>query len=238
MGSQSQKSTPKTVMGVFQKVLLNLGIDDIAIASGRTDRNVHAIGQVLHVSLPLFWNDLQKLRSMLNYQLPNSLHVKSIQEVDDDFHARYSAQRRIYRYILSTGEENPFEARYITFVKALEFQKIASAIKVFEGEHDFKNFMKTGSDSESSVRIIYKTMAYQDKGKTILYFEANGFLRSQIRLMVGFLLEISEGKLDRDELHEQLTCAVKNEEVPLGCKDIYSRKLAPPQGLYLAKIKY
>ncbi len=227
MGSQSQKSTPNTVMGVFQRVLNNLGIKDIAIASGRTDRNVHATGQVLHVSLPPFWNDLQKLHSILNYQLPNSLHVRGIEKVDNNFHARYSAQRRIYRYALSTEEENPFEARYITFVKTLEYQKIASAMKLFEGEHDFKNFMKTGSDSENTVRIIYKAMAYQHKGKTILYFEANGFLRSQIRLMVGFLLAISEGKLTQENLYKQLTF-----------KDIYSRKLAPAQGLYLAKIKY
>jgi tRNA pseudouridine38-40 synthase len=237
IGSQSQKSTPNTVMGTFQRVLNNLGIEDIAIASGRTDRNVHATGQVLHVRVPLFWNDLQKLHAILNYQLPTSLHVRDIQKVDDNFHARYSAQRRIYRYILSTQEENPFEARYVSFVKKLDFKEVASAIKLFEGEHDFKNFMKTGSDSESSVRIIYKAMAYQDKGKTILYFEANGFLRSQIRLMVGFLLGISEGKLSKKQLKVQLTNSMKNEKEPL-YKGTHSRKLAPPQGLYLAKIKY
>lgn len=227
MGSQSQKSTPKTVMGTFQGVLCNLGITDIAIASGRTDRDVHATGQVLHVSLPEFWNRLDKLKAMLNHQLPRSLHVREIQGVEDDFHARYSATRRIYRYVLSKQEENPFEAPYISFVKTLDFKKISHAIKLFEGEHDFKNFMKNGSDTKSSIRIIYKAFAYQSKGKTILYFEANGFLRSQIRLMMGFLLGISEKKLSPEQLKEQLTC-----------KAIHSRKLAPPQGLYLAKIKY
>ncbi len=227
MGSQSQKSTPKTVMGTFQAVLSRLGITYVAIASGRTDRNVHATGQVLHVSLPEFWNDLEKLKSMLNHHLPHALHVRHIQKVEDNFHARYSATRRVYRYALSTQEENPFEARYLSFVKTLDFDKVSHAIILFEGEYNFKNFMKSGSNTKSSTRIIYKATAYQSKGKTLLYFEANGFLRSQIRLMVGFLLGISEGKLSEAQLREQLTC-----------KATHSRKLAPPQGLYLAKIKY
>ncbi len=227
MGSQSQNSTPNTVMGTFQRALDNLGIKDTAIASGRTDRGVHATGQLLHVSLPKFWSDLNKLKTILNYQLPASLHVRRIQKVTDNFHARYSAKSRVYRYILSAHNKNPFEARYITFVKHVNFKKIASAIKLFEGQHDFKNFMKSGSDSKSSMRTIYKAFAYQKEGKIILYFEANGYLRSQIRLMVGFLLAISEEKLDKEALINQLHC-----------KDIYSRKLAPAEGLYLAKIKY
>lgn len=227
MGSQIQNSTPNTVMGTFQRALETLGITDIAIASGRTDRGVHATGQCLHVRVPPYWDNLQKLKAMLNHHLPIALHVRSIQQVDDDFHARYSAQSRVYRYILSTQEENPFEARYVTFVKQLDFEKIASAISCFEGEHDFKNFMKSGSQTKSSVRTIYKAFAYQKGSKTILYFEANGYLRSQIRLMVGFLLAISEGKFAEEALNNQLTC-----------KDVYSRKLAPAEGLYLAKIKY
>jgi tRNA pseudouridine38-40 synthase len=227
MGSQIQKSTPKTVMGIFQNALLRLGITDTAIASGRTDKDVHAMAQVLHVSLKEYWSDLKRLKNRLNHHLPDSLHVRSIKEVDDSFHARYSAKSRTYRYIISENEVNPFEARYIHFVKELDFEKISEAIRVFEGEHDFKNFMKNGSDTKSSVRKIYKAYAYKSGSKTVLYFEANGFLRSQIRMMVAFLLSISEKKLTQYQLIQQLTC-----------KEIYSRKLAPASGLYLAKIKY
>ncbi|MEA1920201.1 MAG: tRNA pseudouridine(38-40) synthase TruA [Campylobacterota bacterium] len=227
MGSQIQNSTPQTVMGTFQRVLNTLGIQDTAIASGRTDRDVHATKQVLHVKLPEYWSNLDKLKAMLNHQLPDSLHVRDITKVDDDFHARYSAKTRSYRYLLSDQEPNPFEAKYVSFVKDLDFECIEKTIQTFEGEYDFKYFMKSGSDIQSSVRTIYKCMAYQHHGKTVLYFEGNGFLRSQIRMMVGFLLGISEGKLNEEELKEQLTC-----------KAIHSRKLAPPQGLYLAKIRY
>lgn len=226
-GSQIQKSTPQTVIGTLIPVLCKLGITDTPIASGRTDRDVHASGQVLHVSLPEYWSDLNKLKNLLNDHLPSSLHVKKISEAADDFHARYSAKRRVYRYVLSTHESNPFQARYITFVTSLDFEAIQEAVVFFEGEHDFKNFMKQGSETRSSVRKIYKAMAYQHQGKIILYFEANGFLRSQIRLMVGFLLAISTKKLTPKALQEQLTC-----------KAIHSRTLAPPEGLYLAKIKY
>ncbi len=227
MGSQIQKSTPKTVMGLFESVLLNLGITDRPIASGRTDRDVHATAQVLHVKLPAYWSDINRLKDMLNHQLPSTLHVRDIQEVDESFHARYSAKSRVYRYVISTNEENPFEARYVNFVKEIDFNKISQAIKLFEGRHDFKNFMKSGSDTKSSIRTIYRAFAYKIGNKITLYFEADGFLRSQIRLMVGFLLAISDNKLTCKHLREQLTC-----------KEIHSRKLAPPQGLYLAKIKY
>jgi tRNA pseudouridine38-40 synthase len=226
-GSQIQKSTPQTVIGTLIPVLCKLGILDTPIASGRTDRGVHASGQVLHVNLPEYWSDLKKLKELLNDHFPSSLHVKKISEVSDDFHARYSASRRVYRYVLSTQESNPFQARYITFVKTLDFETIKNAIVCFEGEHDFKHFMKQGSDTNSCIRKIYKAMAYQHRDTTILYFEANGFLRSQIRLMVGMLLEISQGRCEISDLQEQLT----------GVK-VHSRKLAPPQGLYLAKIKY
>ena len=156
MGSQIQKSTPNTVMGRFESTLKNLGITDTPIASGRTDRDVHATAQVLHVRLPEYWSDLKRLKQRLNFQLPDALHVRDIKEVDDSFHARYSAKSRVYRYIISTNEPNPFESRYIHFVKELDFEKISEAINLFEGEHDFKNFMKNGSDTKSSIRNIYK----------------------------------------------------------------------------------
>jgi len=227
MGSQIQKSTTKTVMGVFQTTLLDLGITDTPIASGRTDRDVHATAQVLHVNLPAYWSDLKRLKSRLNYQLPKSLHVRDIREVDENFHARYSAKSRVYRYIISTDEPNPFETKYVCFVKRVDFKKLSKAIKLFEGEHNFKNFMKNGSDTKSSLREIYRAYAYKRGSKVILHFEANGYLRSQIRLMVGFLLAVSDEKLTEDQLLEQLTC-----------KAVHFRKLASPNGLYLAKIRY
>ncbi|MFA6192156.1 MAG: tRNA pseudouridine(38-40) synthase TruA [Sulfurimonas sp.] len=222
LGSQTQTESKNTVLGNFEHVLSQLSINSKVIASGRTDKGVHATGQVCHVDLPPFWSDLQKLQRVLNQMLPNTIEVKNIRAVSDDFHARYGAKKRVYRYIIKEAHGNPFENDFITFVPNIDFLKIQQNIKLFEGEHDFKFFMKTGSDVKSTTRVIYRAFAYKYKGYIILNFESNGFLRSQIRLMVGALL-----KLGAKEVQEQLAC-VKN----------YKIKPAPSNGLYLAKIKY
>ena len=222
LGSQIQKETNNTVFGQVQKVFSQLGIHEKAIASGRTDRGVHATGQVFHVDLPPFWSDSKKLKRVLNEMLPSSIKVKQIDSVNDEFHARYSAKKRIYRYIIKESSSNPFESNFITFLNSINFAQIKNNIKLFIGEHDFKQFMKTGSDVKTTTRVIYKAFAYRHNGYIILNFEGNGYLRSQIRLMVGALLQ-----LDEKQIKEQLNCKINHKIRP-----------APSNGLYLAKIKY
>jgi tRNA pseudouridine38-40 synthase len=222
LGSQIQTQTSNTIMGQFQKIITQLGINSNIIASGRTDKAVHALGQVCHFDLPSFWQDIQKLKRVLNNMLPSSIHVKHISEVPDDFHARYSAKVRTYRYLIKKGESNPFEADYITFVKDLDILTIEKNIKLFVGEHDFASFMKTGSDINSSVREVYKAFSYEYKGYLVLNFKANGFLRSQIRLMVGALLTLNAADI-QDKLNNNSKKSLKP---------------APANGLYLSKITY
>ncbi len=222
LGSQIQTETNNTIFGQLQKVFSQLGITDKAIASGRTDKGVHATGQVCHIDLPPFWSDINKLKRVLNEMLPSSIEVKSIKSVDEKFHARYSAKKRIYRYIIKKSNSNPFESNFVTFLNSVDFTKIESNIKLFIGEHDFKQFMKTGSDVKTTTRVIYKAFIYKHDGYIILNFEGNGYLRSQIRLMVGALLQLNE-----TEIKEQLECTKKHKVRP-----------APSNGLYLAKIKY
>ncbi len=222
LGSQTQTQTPNTIFGNIENVLRQLGINSKAVASGRTDKGVHASGQVCHIDLPTFWTDIKKLHCVLNQMLPSSIKINSVKEVIDDFHARYDAKKRVYRYLLNNGDSNPFEDDFITFTKIDNFEKIQKNIKLFEGEHDFKQFMKTGSEVNSTRRIIYKAFAYKYKDLYILHFEANGFLRAQIRLMVGALLQ-----LDASSIQEQLLHTKQSKIKP-----------APANGLYLAKIKY
>lgn len=222
LGSQIQKETHNTIFGELQIVLSELGINSLVVASGRTDKGVHATGQVCHFDLPPFWSDLDKLKRVLNKMLPPTLHVKRILHVEESFHARYSAKRRVYRYIIKEGNSNPFENDFITFLDGVDFESISKNIKLFKGEHDFALFMKTGSDVKSTTRIVYRSFAYMYKGYIVLYFEANGFLRSQIRMMVAALI-----KLDTQKIQEKLTCTKEHKLKP-----------APSNGLYLAKIKY
>ena len=244
MGFQSQKSTENTVVGELTRALSRLGIDTVPVGSGRTDRGVHATHQVLHLDLPDYWNDLKRLREMLSLQVPPSVRIRRIEPADAEFHARYSARKRVYRYILKAGEPNPFESDFVTFVPRLDEAAIIDAIRLFEGEHDFDMFKKTGSDTthyvrtifrgggrrrrgRSYVRTIFRAYAYRRRGYLVLVFEGNGFLRSQIRLMVGFLLRISEKKATKHQLTEQLSCLYR-----------HSSDLAPHNGLYLTRINY
>ena len=222
LGSQQQKETTNTIIGQLHKVFKQLGIESKIVASGRTDKGVHASYQVCHIDLPPFWSDIIKLKRVINRMLPSSILVKEIREVTDDFHARYSAKKRVYRYILKEEESNPFEGNFVTFLESVDFLKIEKNIKLFQGVHDFSYFLKTGSDEKSSVREIYSAFAYKYNAYIILHFEANGFLRSQIRLMVGALLHLNEVQIIEK----------------LNLKKNHKLKPAPSNGLYLARIKY
>lgn len=227
MGSQQQPTTTETVIGTLIIALRRLRIHALPKGSGRTDRGVHATHQVMHLDLPHYWSDLTRLKEMLNLHLPPSIRIRRIEFVDHDFHARYSARKRVYRYVIKEGISNPFEDNFITFVPSLNRTAIIDAIKCFEGTHNFELFKKSGTDMEHFVRIIYRAYAYSHKGHFVLVFEGNGFLRSQIRLMVGFLLRISAGKATKEQLLEQLNCVKR-----------HSTDIAPHNGLYLTHIKY
>ncbi len=227
MGSQMQTSTGNTVMGALHRALARLGIDALPVASGRTDSGVHASGQVVHCDLPAHWSDIGKLKWVLNRQLPPSVRIRRVEPVHPEFHARFSARRRVYRYLLSEAEPNPFEWDFVTFCDPLDVAKIDDAMQAFVGTHDFERFKKTGSETAHDRRTIYSARAYRHKGRVVLRIEGNGFLRSQIRLMVGFLLAISAGKRSKEDLVRQLACEADFKIPP-----------APHNGLYLAKIYY
>lgn len=221
-GLQSQKNGEVTVVGTLEAALKKIKIDSKIVASGRTDRGVHATAQVCHIDLPPYWSDLEKLKITLNKILPSSIRIKEVEQKDDNFHARYSAKRRVYRYIIKEAQSNPFEEKFISFMQDVNFKEVEQNIKLFLGEHDFRYFMKNGSDVKSTVRTIYKAFAYKYKGYIVLNFEANGFLRTQIRLMVAALLD-----LDKESIKELLECKKKHKLKP-----------SSGSGLYLAKVKY
>lgn len=227
MGSQQQATTSNTVIGTLMIALKRLQIDSVPVASGRTDRGVHATHQVFHLDVPDFWDNTSRLKEMLNLQLPSSIRINRIEIADPRFHARFSARERTYRYVIREGTPSPFEADFVTFVPRLNREAIIDAIGAFEGVHDFDFFKKSGSDVKHHTRIIHRSYAYSHKGHFILCFQGNSFLRSQIRLMVGFLLRISEGKATKEQLIEQL-----------GRIKRHSTDTAPHNGLYLTRILY
>ena len=129
LGSQVQKETKNTIFGQLEEILIKLGINSKPIASGRTDKGVHATAQVCHIDLPPFWNDTNKLKKVINKMLPDSIIIKKVEIVKNDFHARYSAKRRVYRYIIKNTKSNPFENNFITFIEDINFENISKNIK-------------------------------------------------------------------------------------------------------------
>lgn len=224
----SQKQVEKnTVEDTIVEAFKRLNVEANIILSGRTDKKVHATGQVFNVHLPSYFTNMQRVKNMLNYQLPMSIRVKEAKEVALDFHARFSAKKRVYRYFVTQKELSPFNAKYITFVEKIDQQKIKKAITCFKGKHDFEYFQKKGSDKINFQKEIYEARFYKYKDFYVFKFKANSYLRSQIRLMVGFLLDISNGKTTEKELLEQLN---KKRRIHF--------KPADGFGLYLAKVVY
>ena len=216
-----------TVQDKFEEILKIIGIHSSLILSGRTDKDVHASGQVASLEIPYFWENLLKLRNTLNQHLPPSIRIRHIQKEASDFHARFSAKKREYRYIISTKELTAFNTNYLYYEKSIDIKAIKEAIKLFIGVHDFEYFSKKGSEPKSTIREIFDIKFYKYKEFYIFKFNANSYLRSQIRMIVSFLLKISQDKVTLEDLKNQLQK-----------KELVSWTLAPSNGLYLSRITY
>jgi len=225
-GFQKQKSTSRTITSQIEIALSSMGINSPIRGSGRTDAGVHATGQIIDFEIPSFWKDLSKLKVALNRKLTH-IAFKNISFVEQNFHARFSAKRRVYRYVFKTIQPSVFEEKHISFYPKFNEKKLQNALAMFKGEHDFSNFIKTGSVTHTNIRIIYKAYYRPYKNYHLIYFEANGFLRSQVRMMVDFAMQVALERQNLKTLKKQLLLQHK-----------YSTKLAPPEGLYLARIIY
>ena len=225
-GFQKQTSTSQTITTEIEKALLSLNITSPIVGSGRTDTGVHASGQVIHFDLPIFWQDRQKLQLALNRKLTD-IEFKHISFVDDDFHARFSAKRRVYRYIFKSSKVSIFEQKYISYYPSFDPILLQKALEIFEGVHNFKLFHKTGTLTHTDTREIYSAKYIQKGNYHIIYFQANGFLRSQVRMMVDSAISCAIEQMSIKELQEQLNLTKQ-----------HTTKLAPPEGLYLARILY
>ncbi len=226
-GFQIQNSGVESVANRLERIFGSMGIVSGFEASGRTDRGVHASGQVLSLDLPAYWHDLARFQRAFNQKALPHIYAHRVQKVPDDFHARYDAKKRAYRYLISTAAPSVFKTPYLLYTPPFDATRIEAAIGVFEGSHDFHLFAKSGSDVKHYVREIYRARFYCHRDIWVVNFEANGYLRSQIRLMVAFLLKIGYGVLDVSHLKAQLAG-----------DEAFVREPVAPNGLYLARVWY
>lgn len=225
-GSQIQPDKV-TIQSKIQEAFSILNIVTTLEFSGRTDKGVHAFRQTISCFIPDFWDDLDRLKTILTKLLPNSIYIRKIKFIDHTLHARFSAKKREYRYLLTSKKLTPFNSDFISYYDSIDEKAINEAIKYFIGIHDFEFFSKRGSDPISTVREIYDIKFYKHKDIYVLNFKANSYLRSQIRMMVDFIMKISNKKLTIDDLKRQLTK-----------EKLISWTLADSNGLYLSKIHY
>lgn len=223
----------RTVQEELEKTLqrINSGQTVSVYGAGRTDSGVHAYGQVVHFDLPQK-RDLEKLRFALDTQGPEDMDVVSIEEVADDFHARYNKHSKTYEFIVDIGRpKNPMMRHYAThYPYPLDLEKMQLAIKDLLGTHDFTGFTASGTSVKNKVRTITQANLAVDQqtGFLIFTFSGNGFLYKQVRNMVGTLLKIGNGRFPVHQIKTVL--------------ETKNRQLAGPtadgNGLYLKEIIY
>jgi tRNA pseudouridine38-40 synthase len=215
-----------SVVGSLEIAFKNINEKSQVVGSGRTDRAVHATGQVFHIDISTHWqNRLQHLQNILNRNISH-IEITKISLADKNFHARFSAKKRVYRYIYSK-DINVFNSSYLSHIANLDKNIVSDAIKLFCGCHNFSMFSKRDKDIKNRNRVIYDAIFYEYKNYYVFKFTGSSFLRSQIRMMVDFIVKISQKTLSKQNLIEQLTL-----------KKQYSSTLASPNGLYLCKVIY
>jgi tRNA pseudouridine38-40 synthase len=197
--------------------------------AGRTDRGVHARLQVAH-----FDTDAKRPSSAwvrgVNALLPDSVAVLWSHEVPDDFHARYSARARTYRYeLLNRPVRAALEAQYVGwFHLPLDVEKMRAAAALFAGEHDFSAFRSSECQAKSPVRTIDR-FEITRQGETIHFIvRANAFLHHMVRNLVGTLVYVGKGKHPPEWVTELLRSKDRTKSAPT----------FGPEGLYLEKIDY
>ncbi|MBN2897463.1 MAG: tRNA pseudouridine(38-40) synthase TruA [Clostridia bacterium] len=169
--------------------LLNTEIQ--IIGSGRTDAGVHARGQVanFHCKKRL---DVDAFLNEVNRYLPEDIGVQSLEMVDEDFHARFSAKTKIYRYyIVNQAVHNPFVRKYALHIpEPLDIEAMQEAAAMVIGEHDFTTFTNAKSKKKSMVRRLDRLDIFFEGEYLIFEFEGNGFLHNMVRRLTGTLIQV------------------------------------------------
>jgi tRNA pseudouridine38-40 synthase len=228
-GWQSQESQ-NTVQDLIEARLKAIFGGNIRIeGSGRTDSGVHAHAQVFHFDAA--WrHGAEKLRKALQTGLPRSILLKTLRAAPPDFHARFDAKGKLYRYHVHLGDADPFEVKYCwPLGRDLDWRAVQATAKLLRGQHDFWAFSGENDRTyETTVRHL-RRLEVRRRGKRVTFtFEADGFLYKMARSLAGALVNAGLGKLKPAEVGALLKTRKRIAEVVT----------APPQGLFLVRVIY
>lgn len=228
-GWQRQPMLP-TIQGQLETALRRLTQQAIPIhGAGRTDAGVHALGQVAHFSADRRFQPRDWIRG-LNALLPEDIVINAAEAVNDRFHARYSAKKKHYRYVIrNTTQRSPFERQTSwLFKESLVLDQMSKAAKALCGEHSFTSFCAARSEVNDHNIDLKEIQIEKKEYRIALTFKASRFLQYMVRNIVGFLVEVGRGKRSPDEVSEILEAKDRTVAGPT----------APPHGLFLLKVDY
>ena len=221
-----------TIQATLERTLRRILREPVrVVGSGRTDAGVHAEAQVAHVrtraSLPA-----ARLLRAANALLPADLAVTRIEEVGQEFHARFGAKRKRYRYRLFTGAAAPpFIRPYVAHVRApLDLARMRREAAALKGRHDFRAFARAGSlaSGRSAVRTIADIVLRRRGDELRLDIEGNGFLHTMVRTIAGTLIDVGRGRLPPGTARRMLRTGSR----------ALAGTVAPAQGLTLRAVTY
>ena len=220
----------KTVQDEIEKALtfINNKNSVSIVSSGRTDKGVHALGQVAHFDLDINIT-LYKLKRAINSNVSNDIHVSGVEKVEDHFHARYMVKEKTYVYRLNMGEFDVLNKDYVyQYNRVLDVDKMKEAMNYFLGVHNFNSFVSAAVKKDSYEREIYDSHIEAKDNILEFVFCGSGFMQYQIRNMVGTLIKIGKGNLEPSIIKELLENNEKKNVV----------YCAPAYGLCLMEVKY
>lgn len=219
----------KTVQGVIEDVLGDLEGKFVSlVASGRTDKGVHARYQCAHFDLNKDIK-LYNLKKYLNSNFNGEIYIFDVSLMADDFHARYNVKNKTYSYYINMNEYNPMMRNYVyQYCNKLDVDLMKRASLCLIGVHDFRSFCTDEKEKENCIREIYNIDFDIIQGVLKITFTGNGFLRKMVRNIVGVLVEIGSGKKDVFYI-EKILCKKTREG---------NMKCSPSCGLYLEEVNY
>lgn len=229
-GGWQKQPTKLNIQGEIEEAIKGITGETVDLtASGRTDAGVHSLGQVANFKTNSNI-EISKFAIAINSKLKKSIVIKSAEEVEENFHARYKCKGKKYRYVINNSCQGTAIYRDLEYhiSQKLNVKEMKEALKYFEGKHDFKGFRASGTSSKDSIREIYKAEIHEIGDRISIELTGNGFMYNMVRIIAGTLVDVGLGKINSKNIPE----IIKSKDRTRAGKTL------PAHGLYLVEVYY